>query len=402
MSECCATDCCAPEPKSGENVAPVVLQMADEPCCEPQQTPGCEPCTPMPPPSSREKPGYQLWPFVAGWLETAAGPVPQVRTQVDRADMLGRWQMRWGLGRDRYRITPGLYAVGNPNADAKVLVTANYKMTFDELRSQLAGHDFWILVLETHGINVWCAAGKGTFGTDEVIRRVQATGLDRVVIHRRLILPQLGAPGVAAHEVKKGCGFSVLYGPVRAADLPAFLAAGRKTTPAMRRVTFTTTERLVLTPVELMMFWKKETLWTLLGLFLFGGLGPGLFSFGAAWQRGWAGVLAGAVGLFAGAVATPVLLPWLPGRMFALKGAVVGAAAGLVLLSIGGFATGIWGAAATLLGVGAAASFVAMNFTGASPYTSPSGVETEMRRALPFQVGGGVLAALSWFIAAFG
>ncbi len=107
-------------------------------------------------------------------------------------------------------------------------------------------------------------------------------------------------------EVKKGCGFSVLYGPVRAADLPAFLAAELKTTPAMRGVTFTTMERLVLTPVELMMFWKKQTLWILLGLFVFGGLGPGLFSLGAAWQRGWAGIVAGAVGLFSGAVATPV------------------------------------------------------------------------------------------------
>jgi hypothetical protein len=222
-----------------------------------------------------------------------------------------------------------------------------------------------------------------------------------VVAHRRLILPQLGAPGVSAHQVKKGCGFAVAYGPVRTADLPAFLSAGRKASPEMRRVTFSTTERLVLTPVELMMFWNKHTLWIALGLFVFGGLGPGLFSFGAAWQRGWAGVLAGTVGLFAGAVATPVLLPWLPGPMFALKGAVAGAAAGLILLLLGGFATGFWTAAATLLAVGATASYVAMNFTGASPYTSPSGVEAEMRRALPFQVGGGTLAAIAWFVAAF-
>ncbi len=402
MSECRPPACCPPEPPA-ESPLDVVFRMADEPYEAPEAAPCCGTPAGQTTSFGNDIPGYRLWPFVTGWIQTPVGTVPRVRTgALECSDILGRWQMRWGLGRDRYRIAPGLYAVGAPDTEAPVLVTANYKMTFDALRSRLAGVSAWLLVLETHGINVWCAAGKGTFGTDEVIHRVQATGLDRVVVHRRLILPQLGAPGVAAHQVKKGCGFSVRYGPVRAADLPAFLGAGFKAVPEMRRVTFTSTERLVLTPVELMMFWKKETLWILLGLFVFGGLGPGWFSFGAAWQRGWAGILGGAVGLFAGAVATPVLLPWLPGRMFAVKGAVTGAAAGLVLLLLGGFAAGFWSSAATLLGVGAAASFVAMNFTGASPYTSPSGVETEMRRALPFQVGGGVLAAIAWFIAAFG
>jgi CO dehydrogenase/acetyl-CoA synthase gamma subunit (corrinoid Fe-S protein) len=76
--------------------------------------------------------------------------------------------MRWGIGRHRYRIEPGLYAVGTPGSDSPVLVTANYKMSFDALRRELGGLDAWILVLETDGINVWCAAGKGTFGTEEV------------------------------------------------------------------------------------------------------------------------------------------------------------------------------------------------------------------------------------------
>ena len=56
--------------------------------------------------------------------------------------------------------------------------------------------------------------------------------------HRRLILPQLGAPGVAAHSVKEQSGFRVIYGPIKATDLPAFLEAGRKATPAMRRKAF--------------------------------------------------------------------------------------------------------------------------------------------------------------------
>jgi hypothetical protein len=367
--------------------------------------PAVSPCCPAPAEgsdSAGDIPGYRPWPFLEGWVESPIGPIPRVGTAIGWGDRLGRWQMRWGMGRDRYRIAPGLYAVGTPDAGAEVLVTANYKMTFDALRSQLGGQNLWILVLETQGINVWCAAGKGTFGTAEVVRWMQTTGLDRVVSHRRLILPQLGAPGVSAHQVKQGCGFQVEYGPVRAADVPAYLAAGRRAAPGMRRVTFPVVERLVLTPVELGMFWKRQTLWIVLGLFLFGGLGPGWFTFAGAWQRGWAAAATGLAGLLTGAVVTPVLLPWLPGHMFAVKGAVAGGVAALAFLVFTGFAAGVWGSAALLLAVAAAASYVAMNFTGATPYTSPSGVEAEMRRALPFQVGGGVLATLSWFLAAFG
>ena len=36
-------------------------------------------------------------------------------------------------------------------------------MTVDLVRGDLAGVDAWLLVLETYGVNVWCAAGKGTF-----------------------------------------------------------------------------------------------------------------------------------------------------------------------------------------------------------------------------------------------
>ena len=88
----------------------------------------------------------------------------------------------------------------------------------DELRPVAIGigrTDAWILVLDTNGVNVWCAAGKGTFGTDELIRRIEATGLPEIVSHNRVIVPQLGGPGVAAHEVRKRSGFRVVYGPVR-------------------------------------------------------------------------------------------------------------------------------------------------------------------------------------------
>ena len=313
---------------------------------------------------------------------------------------MGRWRVRWGIGRDNYLVAPGLYALGAPDGDAPVLVTANYKLTFDVVRRDGMGLNAWILVLDTRGINVWCAAGEGTFGTEEVIRRVTETRLSKVVNHRRLILPQLGASGVAAHEVLKGCGFSVVYGPVRARDIRSFLDAGMKASPGMRRVGFSMIDRLVLTPVEITGMLRPAG-WAAVALFLLAGVGPGVFSLGAAWERGFAAVATLAAGILAGAVVTPVLLPWLPGRAFSVKGGLAGGVLAVcgVLWQRGALEAPA--ALALLLAMTAVSSFVAMNFTGATPFTSPSGVEKEMRRALPVQAGLTVLAGLLWVGVAF-
>ncbi len=303
--------------------------------------------------------------------------------------------MRWGIGRDRYRVAPGLYALGAPDGNAPVLVTANYKMTFDVVRRDGTGLDAWILVLDTRGVNVWCAAGEGTFGTGEVIRTVIETRLSEIVSHRRLILPQLGAPGVAAHEVRKGCGFSVLYGPVRSRDIRAFLDAGMKASPEMRRVVFPTIDRLVLTPIEITNLLRPAG-WAAVVLFLLADVGPGLFSLGAAWERGFAAVAALAAGILAGAVVTPMLLPWLPGRAFSVKGGLTGVVVAVCAVIWERGAVEAPSALALLFAMTAVSSFVAMNFTGATPFTSPSGVEKEMRRALPVQAGLAALAGLLW------
>ena len=189
--------------------------------------------------------------WVTGHLETAIGPVCLVSTTLDRKDLLGSFKARWGVGRMTYTVPPGLYAVGQPDDTSPVLVSANYKLSFDYLRKELSGLNLWVLVLDTKGINVWCAAGKGSFGTDEVVKMVDAAGLSRLLSHRTLILPQLAAPGVSAHEVRRRCGFKVIYGPVGAADIPAFLKAGNKAKAAMRRPHFALRDRLVLTSVEL-------------------------------------------------------------------------------------------------------------------------------------------------------
>jgi acetyl-CoA decarbonylase/synthase complex subunit gamma len=344
----------------------------------------------------------------AGWLDgsvaTAVGEVPRARAVLGASDRLGGWKARWAIGRMRYSVPPGLYAVGDPATDSPVLVSANYKMSFDRLRSQLVGIDAWVLVLDTRGINVWCAAGKGTFGTDELVRRVEETRLAAIVSHRTLVVPQLAGPGVAAHKVKKRCGFRVRYGPVRCEDLAEFLAAGMKATSRMRTVTFPIRDRLALIPVELVLGAKFLSM-IAVGLFLPAGFAADGYSWSRALELGgrsavlWLAVSAGAI------VLVPTLLPWLPGRAFAFKGFSLGLAFLPCVVYCPWFVPAVFGdwptTLAWCLAIPTVSSFLAMNFTGVSTYTSLSGVRREMGVALPLQIASIVAAAGLWVAGRF-
>lgn len=264
----------------------------------------------------------------------------------------------------------------------------------------MAGLDAWLLVLDTRGINVWCAAGKNLFSTAEVIRQVEATGLGTVVNHRRLILPQLGATGTAAGEVRKACGFRVLYGPVRAADLPAFLSRNNTAMEAEREVTFTLTERAKLIPVELVLLWKP--LLISIGIILvLSGIGPEVFSAEAMLSRGGTASLTTIVGMLAGALLVPLLLPWLPAKSFWIKGALTGGVAGGIMLQVWPSWFSMMETIALLCWILACSAYMAMNFTGSTPFTSPSGVEKEMRLAIPVQLCLTLLALTLWVAAPF-
>jgi hypothetical protein len=335
--------------------------------------------------------------FVTGFVTTSIGKLPQVISKLDWRDHWGAIKARWGVDRMDYSIDPGLYALGNPNCASPVLVTANYKMSFDKLRNSLFGKDVWILVLDTKGINVWCAAGKGTFGTDELVKRIETSGLKGIVSHRSLVLPQLGAPGVAAHTVKKRSGFVVHYGPVEAKDLPAYMNAGFKATRDMRLKTFLLKERAVLIPIELVETIKPTLIIAPL-LFLLGGIGGPSGFWTNVLHNGTFAALAFLSAVAGGAIVNPILLPYLPGRAFSTKGLWLGAVIAATLLFLKEFDLTMWagrlGSLAWLLIIPAVTAYLAMNFTGASTYTSLSGVNKEMRWALPLEigmVGGGFL-----------
>jgi CO dehydrogenase/acetyl-CoA synthase delta subunit len=284
-------------------------------------------------------------------------------------------------------IEPGLYVIGSPTGDSPVLVTANYKLTIDVFRRELSTIDCWVIVLDTLGVNVWCAAGKGTFGTAELIARIKQTQLIQFINHRTIILPQLGAPGVAAFKVTQETGLRVEYGPVQSRHIPAYLANNNKASESMRRVSFPLSARFAVIPLETVS-WGKYGLPLLVLFYLLGGVG---------------GAVLFATAYLGGTVLAPLMLPLLPGRAFSVKGAVLGvciAAAGAFIpqLPLSNFQNPLQVAAWALI-VTSTCSFLAMNFTGSSTYTSLSGVELEIKRALPLQAAMSIIGViyLVWF-----
>ena len=308
-----------------------------------------------------------------------------VLTSKDKRDHI---KARFGYRRSSHIVKPGLYSLGRPGSESPVFVTANYTLSFDALRSSIKGIDGYILVLDTKGVKVWCAAGKGTFGTKEVVHQVQETGLASVVSHRRLILPQLGAPGVSAHEVQKQTGFKVEYGPVRAEDLPRYLEKGPD--PEMRRVKFPLKDRIVLIPVEINQSLIIMVVAALV-LFLMEGAVPALMALTV---------------VFTGTVLFPILMPWLPTRDFSSKGIMLGLLMSLPFVANTIFNHGAdpyWATAlfavADMLLIAPGVGYLALNFTGSSTFASRTGVKREIFRYIPIMVAmfivGGVLFAFA-------
>lgn len=308
--------------------------------------------------------------------------IQQTTSTITLADHWDHVLIRLGVRRMEHKVEPGLYAIGNPTSASPVFVSANYTLSFDALRSALDDIDGYIMVLDTDGINVWCAAGKGTFGTEEIIHRIEVTNLHQVVNHRNLILPQLGAPGVAAHEVTKRTKFKVEFGPVRAADLPEYLKT-HQATPEMRRVRFTLLDRAVLIPVDMSQ-----------------GLKPLLLMIGVALLVSWLGVDYGAnmslafiVAILTGIVLFPLLLPWLPTRDFVTQGWILGSFVMALFAATVVFnqtEMALWLqigiTLAYLLTWPPVTAYVSFNFTGATTFTSRSGVAREISTYVPVLV----------------
>ena len=212
-----------------------------------------------------------------------------------RTTFIDLWSLFFRIIPPYPKVQPGLYAVGQPNSESPVLVTGNFDLTVRRLVRAIDGlTDAWVLVADSAGINVWCAAGGGYFTAEKIIASIKSSRLDEVVDHHALILPQLCANGVDGWRIRKESGWGVHWGPVRAEDIPQYLNSNCKKTNDMHWVRFPIKDRLEMVTVTLGFY----GLLILLPVLIF-------------WRESFWQVTASLLGL---SYEYAVIHPWLPGR----------------------------------------------------------------------------------------
>ena len=169
-------------------------------------------------------------------------------------DYIGRWFPN--------PVEPGLRRLGNPDHMAPVFATSNFHLTVRRVERALSAIDAWLLVVPTNGINVWCASAGGEMTVRNILTVMKTSRVKDRVTHRRLILPQLSAPGIDRKLLKETSGWSAEFGPVYAKDIPAYLELDHKKTAELCRVSYPGSFRFE------MLFSMNALLWLAISIIL--------------------------------------------------------------------------------------------------------------------------------------
>jgi acetyl-CoA decarbonylase/synthase complex subunit gamma len=263
-------------------------------------------------------------------------------------------------------VNPGLYYIGRRKNDSPLLVTCNNFLTVFLLARRIGDRSVCLLVIDTDGINVWCSAGEGKFSSSEIIDKAQRVGLIRKGQQVKMIVPKLCLPGVRLSDLRDA-GIDPVIGPIYACRLPQYLDRGILEDRADDRINFGLQSRCftALPTAFQFFFW-------FLGVYV---VTFWFFDYSIIWVA------------TALAFLYPILFPYLPGKLFAVKGISLGVIASVMAIAhyvVLGFNLQLilfW-----LLFTFATSIFAGLSFTGNSPVSNYDKVRAETAIFLPVVV----------------
>jgi acetyl-CoA decarbonylase/synthase, CODH/ACS complex subunit gamma len=120
-------------------------------------------------------------------------------------------------------MEPGLYEIGAPGADAPLIVTTNFSLTYFSVKPEVeaARVPARILLTDSDGMSVLTAWAADKFSSSTISKALTQFQVAEKVSHRKLIIPGLVAS--LSGELEEESGWQVIVGPREASALPKFL-----------------------------------------------------------------------------------------------------------------------------------------------------------------------------------
>ena len=141
------------------------------------------------------------------------------------------WLPLWTLRQNIYtdpqkplQMQPGVYSIGEPNAQSPLVITSNFSLTYFIVSTELeaSGLACHLAVVDSEGLSVLTAWSAGKFSGDRVAKSLRAMQATERVSHKTAIIP--GYVSVISGELEDalGDGWRVLVGPQEASDIAPF------------------------------------------------------------------------------------------------------------------------------------------------------------------------------------
>ena len=121
------------------------------------------------------------------------------------------------------QVEPKVYAIGEPDSGAPLMFTTNFSLTYYTVESDVEASRVpsYILVVDTEGTSVLTAYSGDKLNEKTVADAMAKHNVEKLVGHRRLIIP--GYVAVMSGKLEEATNWEVMVGPRECSMLPKYL-----------------------------------------------------------------------------------------------------------------------------------------------------------------------------------
>lgn len=120
-------------------------------------------------------------------------------------------------------IEAKLYEVGDVTPDSLVMMTTNFALTYFTVLGEVETSKIpaYILVVDTEGQSVLTAYSSENLSAEKTAKAMKDSGLEKIVNHKRVIIP--GYVAIMSGALEAESGWDVTVGPREASAIPPYL-----------------------------------------------------------------------------------------------------------------------------------------------------------------------------------